>query len=88
MLSGLGIFLTLIYSAVFAGNPFAFISGEWSAYAQQHEGGYVLPSQGNIVNSFSYMFSAANYMIGHGLIVLALIIFPFFLFSKSQNHKC
>lgn len=54
----------LIYSAVFAGSPLAFVSGEWSAFAQQHQGGFLLPAEHNAYNAFLYMFYAASYMAG------------------------
>lgn len=88
VLSTFGIFLTLLYSTIFAGSPFAFISGEWSAYAQQHESGYILSAEGNMFNAFLCMFSAAKYMIGYGLILLSFIVFVFFIiFAKRTFLK-
>jgi len=83
MLSCFGIFLILLYNIVFAGNPFAFISGEWSAYAQQHEGGYILPAKGNFLYASLYMLSAAKYMISIELILISLIIFFVLILRKN-----
>ena len=83
VLSCFGIFLILLYSIVFAGDPFAFISGGWSAYAQQHEGGYVLPAKDNLLYAFLYMLSAARYMVGIELGLISLVMFSVLIFRRS-----
>jgi len=78
-LSCLGIFGILLYGITFFGNPFAFMSGEWSAFAQQHQGGFALPAERNLFNAFLYMFFASFYMVGAYLIFLSFLILPLLL---------
>ncbi|MFZ2970035.1 MAG: glycosyltransferase family 39 protein [Minisyncoccia bacterium] len=86
LLSGFGAALIFLYNSTFAGNPLAFMSGEWSAFAQQHKGGFALPAENSAYNSFLYMFSASSYMAGTYLIAasfLALI----YLSARSKKTE-
>lgn len=88
-LGGLGIFLWFLWNLTIFGDAFYFISGPYSAAAQQKVLKSVgqLPTQGNVLTaSFYYMWSVIE---NNGLFitigaVLGLFITPFILKNKSM----
>lgn len=79
----LGIGFILGYGWFFGDSPFAFSSGDWSAYAQQQE--LQPPSKGSPVISFDYLVYASFYMLGKPQVALvALSLFLLFFFPSLE----
>jgi|GEM_PF-220483 len=79
-----GIFLWMSFSYMLTSNPLEFVSGEWSAFAQQHSG-YYLPSEHNLFNSVLYYGVAAGRMISYPIMALS-VLSGLFLIKKNKSN--
>jgi len=84
---GLGIFLWLLWNKVIFGDPLYFITGPYSAYAQQKILRSVgqLPTQNNWYLSLTYYFWAI--VANNGLIIPILALFAFLLSPFMVKSK-
>lgn len=85
-LASFGLEILLLYSFVFAADPFAFASGEWSAFSQQHSGAFVLPAEGNLYNSFLYMAYSARHMVEVYTLVFSALALLIFIFWRKGGY--
>lgn len=84
-----GVMFTLAYGFVYNGDPLAFMSNNWGAYAQQRD--LALPAEGNLMEAATFMGAAAIEMVGiatllatvvaFGLLVVTLAVRRFLIFS-------
>ena len=71
MVAALGFVFILVYGYIFADNPLEFLNSNWSAGAQQKE--YILPALKSISLSFTYLISAAYFMLGKAEVLIGLV---------------
>lgn len=87
-LSCFGGVIVLIYNFIFADNPLSFVSGEWSAFAQQNYGGFLLPAKNNIINAIEYMIYATAHMVSWEYVVLTVLsVLLLAIGRKTQELK-
>jgi hypothetical protein len=71
LVASIGVVSTFVYGYVYADNPLAFMSGEWSAYEQQQD--YFLPTKGDALEALRYMMHASIHVLGVLPLALAAV---------------
>lgn len=70
IIASLGVAFIMLYGWAFGQNPLAFISSDWSAFAQQKD--YFLPTEHNVLVSFQYMLHTSYYMLNKYMVLMGI----------------
>lgn len=84
LMASTGVIFTLVYGAVYNGDPLAFMSNDWGAYAQQRE--LNLPGEGNLLMSVVYMSAAASEILGTLSLLTAILSFLLLCFTLKKQR--